>query len=120
MPETALDIGRPELADHWLHKLYPATRFIGYRPDPHESEHPEEKLQESTLRRFIASPAGIKAERCIRVFVGSFAGIAFLALSSRAAWLEKKHAPIVIGAYGAEVVVVSSLLLHLCGRADRG
>ncbi|GAA5886760.1 hypothetical protein JCM5296_006394 [Sporobolomyces johnsonii] len=138
--------------DYILDKLWPLSRFVGYRPPPSpgpgdtssfvdhllpqplrdrsrkrrarrnggkgsnlvvvesgngrgevdKGKKPEEEEGEPSWGK----KAGDKLFDMFLTLIGSFGGIAFLALASRSSVFYARHAPIVIGSFGAEAVLL--------------
>ncbi|GAA5924407.1 hypothetical protein JCM1841_001691 [Sporobolomyces salmonicolor] len=129
-----------------LDKLWPLSRFVGYRPPPapgpgdtssfvdHLLPQPlRDRSRERRARRSegkgyklgvvesaneqgkkpgeaggpsLGKKAGDKLFDMFLTLIGSFGGIAFIALASRSSIFSTRNAPIVIGSFGAEAVLL--------------
>ncbi|GAA5994074.1 hypothetical protein JCM11641_002116 [Rhodosporidiobolus odoratus] len=137
--------------DTLLDRLWPLSRFIGYRPPPAQPKEgqqggwmdhvlPAEGREKQRRKRggevgldsrsrngegdggdeegsggdkeqeeqepSLGSKVGTKASDLLLTLIGSFGGTAFLALLSRAPFLFSRSAPLVIGSFGAEAVLL--------------
>ncbi|KAK9896270.1 hypothetical protein P389DRAFT_76999 [Cystobasidium minutum MCA 4210] len=110
----------------WLgDRLWPASRFLGYRPvryeianqDPDPSErgrflplklhnHPKFSGTSRTLARLRENSFVQKVLEICRSFVGSFIGVALVAVMARSQPFLRRRAPVVLASFGAEAVLL--------------
>lgn len=88
-----------DIPDRIGRKLYPFSRFIGYRP----GEYTQQPIYMSKFRN---KPWVKKTENVIQTAVGAWVALTLLALTARAAPFHARHVPTIVGSFGAEAVLL--------------
>ena len=97
------DLSRSPLGKY-LDAAYPATHFLGYRP---QNGSKSALFTGSFWASFPRRPNAIrKAELIIHSFIAAFLGITFIELMVRGAGFVREHVPLAIGSMGAVAVLI--------------
>lgn len=89
-----MDIPRP-----FGQKYYPLTHIIGFRPEYNEN-------RTRFLPKFRTKAWVRRTENIMQTAVATWVGLVFLALLARAGPFHSRNVPLIVGSFGAEVVLL--------------